>query len=352
MVSRSTLRAAGALLVAFAFASGLAAAQSPAVSPQDADYARDQQKQQTAQPLNNQPVWKEVRSGAPQVTTVLGRETNILIQPEGQTWRAIRVPIAATGGWLIALAVLGLMGYYAWRGPIELHGKPTGRMIERFSPVKRMAHWTMAITFVLLAVSGLIVTFGKAVLLPLIGYTLFSWLATVAKNLHNFTGPIFTVVLPVFIVLFVRDNLPKAYDMQWLAKFGGMLDRTGKTHVPTGKFNAGEKALFWLLVCFLSVVLVITGLILDFPNFNQTRWTMQITNLLHLGAAMLAIAMASFHIFLGTIGMRGAYDAMRYGYVDEAWAKEHHEYWYNDVASGKLPRGPEPSVPLGQHKLA
>ena len=352
MVSRSTLRAAGALLVAFAFASGLAAAQSPAVNPQDADYARDQQKQQTAQPLNNQPVWKEVRSGAPQVTTVLGRETNILIQPEGQTWRAIRVPIAATGGWLIALAVLGLMGYYAWRGPIELHGKPTGRMIERFSPVKRMAHWTMAITFVLLAVSGLIVTFGKAVLLPLIGYTLFSWLATVAKNLHNFTGPIFTVVLPVFIVLFVRDNLPKAYDMQWLAKFGGMLDRTGKTHVPTGKFNAGEKALFWLLVCFLTVVLVVTGLILDFPNFNQTRWTMQITNLLHLGAALLAIAMASFHIFLGTIGMRGAYDAMRYGYVDEAWAKEHHEYWYNDVASGKLPRGPEPSVPLGQHTPA
>jgi len=351
-VSRSTLRAAGALFVALGFAAGLALAQSPAVSPQDADYARDQQKQQTAQPLNNQPVWKEVRSGAPQVTTVLGRETNVLIQPEGQTWRAIRIPIAAAGGWLIALALLGLMGFYAWRGPIELHGKPTGRVIERFSAVKRMAHWAMGISFVLLAITGLVVTFGKAVILPLIGFTLFSWLATVAKNLHNFVGPIFTVALPVFILLFLRDNLPKAYDMQWLAKFGGMLDRSGRTHVPSGKFNAGEKALFWLLVCFLSVVLVITGLILDFPNFNQTRWTMQVSNLLHLGAAMLAIAMSAFHIYLGTIGMRGAFEAMRYGYVDETWAKEHHEYWYNDVASGKVPRGPEPSVPLGQHKPA
>ena len=338
--------------MALSIAIGVASAQSPAVNPGQAAQAAAEQKQRLDQPLNNQPVWKEIRSGEQQTTTVRGRETNVLIQSEGQTWRAIRVPIATAGGWLLALTALVIMGFYAWRGPIDLDGRPTGRMIERFTAVKRASHWAMALSFVALAVTGLVTTFGKAVLLPLIGYTLFSWLATISTLVHNFTGPLFAVAVPVFIVLFVRDNLPKAYDMQWLAKFGGMLDRTGKTHVPTGKFNAGEKALFWLLVCVLSVILVVTGLILDFPNFNQTRWTMQITNLLHLGAAMLAIAMASFHIFLGTIGMRGAYDAMRYGYVDETWAKEHHEYWYNDVASGKLPRGPEPSVPLGQHEPA
>jgi formate dehydrogenase subunit gamma len=210
----------------------------------------------------------------------------------------------------------------------------------------------MGLSFVVLALTGLVVTFGKAVLLPLIGYTLFSWLATVSKSLHNFVGPLFTVTLPVFIVLFVRDNLPAAHDGQWIAKFGGMLDRAGGTHVPSGKFNAGEKALFWLLVCVLSVVLVVTGLILDFPNFDQTRGTMQLTNIIHMAAALIAIAMACFHIYLGTIGMRGAYEAMRYGYVDEAWAKEHHEYWYNDVASGKVPRGPEPAVPLPQQRPA
>ena len=351
-MSEFNLRAGGALLAAICFAAGLAAAQSPALDPPEAADARQQQKQQLTQPLNNQPMWKEIRSGAPQVTTVLGRETNVLIQPEGQTWRALRVPIADAGGWLIALAVLGLMGYYAWRGPIEVSGRPTGRVIERFSTVKRVAHWTIAISFVALAISGFILTFGKAMLLPLIGYTLFSWLATFAKNLHNFTGPVFTVALPVLIALFVRDNLPKSYDVQWIAKFGGMLDRSGKTHAPSGKFNAGEKALFWLLVCVLSVVLVVTGLILDFPNFDQTRATMQIANIVHLSAAMFAIATASFHIYMGTIGMRGAYDGMRYGYVDEAWAKEHHEYWYNDVMSGKVSRGAEPAPPLGQHKLA
>jgi len=349
-VSRSMLREAGALVVALSMAIGVAAAQSPAVNPKEASQASAEQKQQIVQPLNNQPVWKGIRSGEPQITTVRGRETNVLIQPEGQTWRAMRVPIATAGGWLVALVVLGLMGYYAWRGPIDLQGRPTGRMIERFTAVKRVAHWTMGLSFVALAVSGLILTFGKAMLLPLIGYTLFSWLATIAKLLHNFTGPVLTVALPVFIVLFVRDNVPKAYDMQWLAKFGGMLDRTGKTHVPAGKFNAGEKALFWLLVCVLSVILVVTGLILDFPNFDQTRGTMQLANLIHMIAALLAIAMAAFHIYLGTIGMRGAYDAMRYGYVDETWAREHHEYWYNDVAAGKVDRGAAPAGgPLPQH---
>jgi formate dehydrogenase subunit gamma len=344
------MRAAVALAAVAAFAVGVAAAQSPAVSPKEAAEATAEQKQQIAQPLNNAPVWKEVRSGAPQVTTVRGRETNVLIQPEGQTWRAARVPLSSAGGAIIALAVLVLLGYYAWRGPIELTGKPTGRMIERFTPVKRAAHWVMAISFVVLAITGLIITFGKSILLPILGYTLFSWLATVGKYLHNFVGPVFMVGLLVFILLYVRDNLPRAYDAAWLAKFGGMLDRSGHAHVPSGKFNAGEKSLFWILVCGLSVVLVVTGLILDFPNFDQSRATMQMTNLIHLGAALLAIAMACAHIYLGTIGMRGAFEAMRYGYVDETWAREHHEYWYNDVMSGKVPRGPEPSAPLAQQR--
>ncbi len=161
------------------------------------------------------------------------------------------------------------------------------------------------------------------------------------------------MALPILFLLFVGDNLPKSYDFQWLAKFGGMLDRTGKTHVPSGKFNAGEKAFFWLLVCMLSVILIVTGLILDFPNFDQTRATMQLANMIHMSAALLAIAGLAFHIYMGTIGTNGAYDAMRYGYVDETWAKEHHEYWYNDVVSGKVSRGAAPDAStLPQHEPA
>ncbi len=199
-MSRSNLRAAGMLLAALGLAVGLAAAQSPAVNPTEATDARAQQQQQAAQPLNNQPVWKEIRSGAPQVTTVQGRETNVLIQPEGQTWRAARVPIATAGGFLFVFALLVLLAFYLWRGPIALHGQPTGRLIERFTVVQRVVHWTVAITFTALGVTGLIITFGKSVLLPLIGYTLFSWLAILAKNLHNFVGPILVVMLPVLIV--------------------------------------------------------------------------------------------------------------------------------------------------------
>ena len=318
-------------------AAAVAGAQSPAVDPQEADLARQQAEQQKLQPLNNQPVWKEVRSGLPQVTSLPGRETNVLIQSQGQTWRAARVSVATALGGLIAVLFAVLCGYYLWRGSIELSGKRTGRKIERFTPLQRITHWAMGLTFAALAITGAILTFGKALLLPLIGYTLFSWLATLAKYVHNFTGPIFSVALPIFIAVYLRENLPKAHDLQWMLKFGGMFDRAGNTHVPSGKFNAGEKGLFWSLVVLASLVLVVTGYILNFPNFDQIRQTMQFANIVHMTAGLLGIAMALVHIYRVTWGSEGAYGEMRYGYVDEAWAKAHHELWYDDVMAGRAP---------------
>ena len=326
-VARS-LAAAAALLWMCA-----ASAQSPAVNAKEADEAKQQAAQQIVQPLNNQPVWNEVRSGQPQSTTTRGREANILIQPEGQTWRAARVPIATIGGFLFVAALLAIAAFYVLKGPIRVRGAPAGRMIERFSLVERAVHWSVAITFTALAVTGLILTFGKAVLLPLIGYTLFSWLATLAKYIHNFVGPVLVVLLPIMIVLFLRENLFRAHDFAWLKAGGGMF--SGK-HVPAGKANAGQKILFWAMVVVLGITLCVTGLILDFPNFNQTRETMQLANVIHMVAGLLGVILLAGHIYLGTIGMAGALDAMKTGYVDETWAKEHHEYWYNEVKSGKV----------------
>jgi formate dehydrogenase subunit gamma len=323
---------------AVAFGLGLAwavgaAAQSPAVSATEAAQAKAQASQQLSQPLNNQPLWKEVRSGEPQYTSIPGREMNVLIQPQGQTWRAARVPIATAGGFLFVAALLALLSFYFLRGPIKVHGQPTGRMIERFTVVQRFVHWTVAITFTTLGVTGLILTFGKAALLPLIGYTLFSWLAILSKNLHNFVGPVLAVMLPVMIVLFIGTNLFNRRDLEWLKKGGGMI--SGE-HVPANKANAGQKFLFWIMVVVLGLTLVVTGLILDFPNFNQSRQTMQVVNLIHMVAGILAVSVLAGHIYLGTIGMQGAWEAMRYGYVDETWAKEHHEHWYNEVRSGSM----------------
>jgi len=310
----------------------VAGAQSPAVNATEAAQAKQQAAQQVAQPLNNQPVWNEVRSGEPQYTSTRGRETNVLIEPMGQTWRAARVPVATVGGFVFVLALLAIAALYVLRGPIKTSGAPTGRMIERFTLVERSVHWGVAITFVALAVTGLVVTFGKSVLLPIIGYTLFSWLATLSKTVHNFVGPVLVVLLPIMIVLFLRENLFRGHDFAWLKKAGGML--SGE-HVPAGKANAGQKILFWVMVVALGLTLCVTGLILDFPNFNQTRQTMQLANMVHLVAGIGATILLAGHIYLGTIGMKGALDAMRTGYVDETWAKEHHLYWYNEVKAGK-----------------
>ena len=331
MVNR-VMRTACALGVAALLAAGAAFAQSPAVNPAEADMAKQQAQRQLTQPLNNQPVWSEVRSGAKQYTSIRGRETDILVQPQGQTWRAARTPIAFVGGLLFALAVGGLAGFYLWRGPLTVTRKPGDRVIERFTPMDRYAHWLLAITWVTLAVTGMIMTFGKNIVLPLIGYTLFSWLAMLAKNLHNFVGPVLIVAVPLMFVRYVRYNGVSADDVRWFVNIVGYFK--GHEH-PSGKFNAGEKLVFWALLVVLTTVLVVTGLILVFPNFDQTRSTMQWSNVLHMVAAYLSIALACVHIYLGTIGMKGAYDAMRYGYVDESWAEHHHKKWYDDVVAGR-----------------
>jgi len=297
--------------------------------------AHEQAQRQITQPANNAPFWRDVRRGENtyQTTQVRGLETNVLIQTEGQTWRLLRPPVYSVGGFIVMLALLGIFGYYLWRGSIKLHEPPTGKLIRRFSDLDRFAHWTVAISFVTLAITGVMMTFGKYLLLPVFGYTLFSWLAIFAKNLHNFVAPVFLLALPLLILVFIRDNGLKRYDVEWLKTFGGMLSKTG-TEVPSGRFNAGEKAVFWVMVCILSVVLCISGVVMLFANFEQGRLTMQSANIVHVVAALLAIAMAIFHIYLGTIGMKGAYKAMRTGYVDETWAREHHEIWYEEVKAG------------------
>jgi formate dehydrogenase subunit gamma len=319
------------------------AEKSPATSAVDQSYARQQQERQIIQPLNNQPVWSEVRSGAPQTTTVVGRETNVLIQPEGQTWRTLRNSMVSVyAGWALVAMVIIIAAWYLWKGTMPLHEPLTGRKIRRFTAWQMAIHWTTAYAFIILAVSGLIMTFGKNLLLPLIGYTLFSWLTILAKNLHNFIGPLFLICIVLLFFTFVRDNFWRAYDWNWIRHFGGFVS---KHDVPSNKFNAGEKVWFWGGVLVFGLIVSITGLILDFPNFNQTRNTMQIANIVHLSVASLFMLAALGHIYMGTLGMAHAYEAMSTGYVDETWAKEHHLYWYNDVKAGKVPTAPAAEPP-------
>jgi formate dehydrogenase subunit gamma len=290
----------------------------------------------TAVPGWNKPPadWNKL-SEEPQYASIPGRETNLLIQVEGREWRAFRHNVVTMyGGWLIAGVFALIMIYYLIKGPIKLHGQPTGRLIERFDAVERTTHWVMAICFVLLAVSGVIILWGKYIILPWLGYTGFAWLTIFSKNMHNFVGPLFIFSLVVLALLFVKDNFFKGYDIKWLSKAGGML---GGPEMPSGRFNGGEKLWFWGGVVFLGAAVSITGIILDFPNWNQIRNVMQEANMVHAIVAILFICGAMGHTYLGSIGMQGAYKAMRDGYVDEQWAKEHHLYWYEEVRDGKRP---------------
>ena len=316
-------------------ACAVSAQQSSGPSLPKDELIKQEQQRVVQQPYNNAPVWKEARGAVEGYASIPAPEAGVLIQDGGQNWRALRNgTFSIIGGWSLVAMMLLIGGFYAWKGTIQLHEAPTGRLIERFTLLERMAHWSTAISFSVLAISGLTLAFGKTLLIPVIGFTLFSWLAIIAKNLHNFLGPLFIISCIVTFCIFVRDNFPKAVDIKWIVGFGGMV--SGK-HIPSEKFNAGEKIWFWGGLMTLGIVVGASGMVLNFPNFEQTRATMQLANLVHLTGSVMFMLGALGHIYMGTLGMAGALDAMKTGVVDEAWAKEHHELWYDDVKSGKVP---------------
>ncbi|HKY01881.1 MAG TPA: formate dehydrogenase subunit gamma [Burkholderiales bacterium] len=322
------------VLALFALNLPLAASAQPSERSQERQ--QEQVQRQTTQPGNNAPFWREVREGDKGYSSLPGKEQGVLIQSAGQSWRELRNgPLTVYGGIALAVVFVIILIFYRLRGPIELEGQPTGRRVRRFSPWERLVHWSTAISFVLLAFTGLALLFGKHLLVPILGHNIFSFIAIGAKVVHNFVGPLFIICAVLLFATFVRYNLWTREDWQWVRCFGGLLSRKGHAP-PSRRFNAGEKAWFWGGLSFLGLVAGLSGLVLDFPNFDQTRRTMQIAHIIHLGGALLFMIGALGHIYMGTIGTRGAFKAMKTGYVDEQWVKEHHALWYDDYRNGRI----------------
>ena len=302
------------------------------------------------QPGNNAPMWRSARESGtqPGFTSLPGAEKGVLIQSfvqypgskfttAGEAWRQVRNKwIVPYGGSLLLIAVATLALVYFTKGPFGSPPRDTGRKIERFTPYERVLHWSTAATFSVLGISGIVLAFGKFFMLPVLGATLFGWLSYALKTAHNFAGPLFAVSLVLFSIKFLADNLPRAGDLGWLMKLGGMF---GEHHVPSHRFNAGEKIVFWMGGIVFGIVIVASGLVLDglVPGFGETRSGMQISHIVHAVASMLMMALFIGHIYMGTLGVPGAMDAMKTGFVDESWAKEHHELWLDDVKAGKIP---------------
>ncbi|HWU83785.1 MAG TPA: formate dehydrogenase subunit gamma, partial [Rhodocyclaceae bacterium] len=279
-------------------------------------------------PHNAAATWREARSGAAGFTTVKGIESGVLVSSQGNTWRAVRNGlITPYGGAVLIVVAAAIAVFYRVKGTIRLHQPRTGRKVARFSTNERRAHWLVAISFVCLAFTGIVLLFGKHIFLWLLGYTLFSWLGWLSKNVHIVAGFCFVVGVILLFALFWKDNLWDKSDAEWIRKAGGL---ASGEHVPSRRFNFGEKAWFWVGLTGFGLIMILSGLALTFPNYFDTRAAMQYAQIIHATSACLVIAMSLGHIYMGTIGMEGSYEAMRTGEVDESWAREHHEIWYEE----------------------
>jgi formate dehydrogenase subunit gamma len=261
-----------------------------------------------------------------------------LERPAGREWRAfhqgtmIKVGAVAVLGTLLLLAV-----FYLVRGRIRVESGLSGRTLTRFNAFERFMHWLTAACFIVLALSGLNVTFGKLLLLPLVGPQTFTNISVVAKWAHNYLAWPFMLGIALMFVVWIKDNIPGMVDLRWFAAGGGIV---GKGHPPAKRFNGGQKIVFWTVVIG-GTALSVSGVYLLFPAFAGGVLNLQFWNMVHGLVAVLMVAAIFAHIYIGTLGMEGAFDAMGSGEVDLNWAKEHHSLWVADeMQKGHVPGGP------------
>jgi formate dehydrogenase subunit gamma len=296
-------------------------------------------------------MWRAVREGRSGTVSIPNEQAGVLIQSEGDNWRAIRNgPLSTYGVWVL-LGVIALLAlFFAIRGRIRIEAGRSGHRIQRFNGVERFAHWLTATTFVVLALTGLNMLYGRYVLRPLLGPEIFSALTLGGKYAHNYLAFGFMLGLVMLFVLWVFPNLPNHHDVIWLLKGGGMLKRG--VHVSAKKFNAGQKIVFWLVILG-GVSVSLSGIMLLFPfelsmfgeTFAWINWAfgtdypaqltamqeMQFAQAWHAIVGLVLTAIIIGHIYIGTIGMEGAFDAMGSGEVDENWAREHHNLWVQQL---------------------
>ena len=284
-------------------------------------------------------LWREVRQrdrSVVGVTQVRGVDTGVLINVYGEDWRQFRMQqLIPYGAALMGVVLSVILLFYLLRGPLRMQDGPSGNKIQRFTVFERTTHWFTVSVFWLLALTGLILLYGRFVLIPLLGAEGFGLTASACKEAHNLFGPMFLVAILMLFVTFVKDNIYARGDIAWLLKGGGMF---GGGHVSAGRFNAGEKMWFWIAVLG-GTVLCVTGLILDFAVLGQGREVMELSHVLHGIVALLVITVSFGHIYLGTAGVEGTLGSMTTGYVDEAWAKSHHDRWYAEVKAATADDG-------------
>jgi len=271
------------------------------------------------------------------------QRSSVLVQPAGREWREFRnVTLRGIGG----IAILGMLAvliiFYLSRGMVRLESGRSGRTIVRFTSFERFVHWMTATCFVVLAISGLNITFGRSLLLPLIGHETFSEWSQWAKYAHNYLSFPFTIGVVLIFLMWIAGNIPNKVDVNWFKRGGGIV---GHDHPPAYRFNAGQKAIYWIVVIGGGLVAA-TGYELMFPFYLSGIEGMQLAQIVHSTVAMLFMAAMLAHIYIGTIGMEGAFEAMGSGTVDVNWASEHHSLWLEEqnARTGANDARPQPAA--------
>ena len=263
-----------------------------------------------------------------------------LIQPEGQQWRAFHNRTLAWIGGVAVLGMAALLGlFFALKGRIRIGGGWSGRRMQRFNLLERANHWMVASTFIILGLSGLNLIFGRHLLLPLVGPEAFTAISLAGKFAHNYLAFPFTLGLVVMLLLWVRDNIPNRLDLDWVKAGGGFV---GGQHPKAGRFNAGQKLVFWITVLGGGLVAV-SGYVLIFPFTVADVAGQQVAHMVHSLLAVLMVAAMLAHIYIGSLGMEGAFQAMGSGEVDYNWAKEHHGLWVEQ----ELAKARQSTAPTG-----
>jgi formate dehydrogenase subunit gamma len=251
-------------------------------------------------------------------------KASVLIQPMGRTWAYFHEALLHRGGAIVLLGTIAVLAAaYLIIGTIRISAGRSGQKVLRFNAFERFSHWLTAVSFVVLGLTGLNITFGKIVMLPLIGPAAFADLSQAAKYVHDFTAFSFVAGLILIGVIFFRDNLIEKVDVDWVKQGGGFIK---SKHAPAGRFNLGEKLVYWLSMLG-GVAVAVSGFLLLFPFYGTNIAEMQLAQVVHAVVAILFVALILAHIYIGTLGMEGAFEAMGTGEVDLNWAKEHHDLW-------------------------
>jgi|SRR5215472_2091788 len=317
----------GVMVVAFiiAITAPLSAQQPTSVDP-DASAVKEQQLLQQLNKIQGR-------------GTIPDTKSYVIEHPAGRDWRHFH---EVTLRWIGGIVVLGMLAllvvFYLTRGMIRIESGRSGRALVRFNAFERFVHWMTATCFIILALTGLNITFGKELLLPWIGSGAFATWSQWAKYAHNYLSFPFTLGVVLIFLMWIAWNIPNRVDVEWLKEDGGMV---GHKHPPAYRFNAGQKMIYWIVVLGGGAVAA-SGYLLIFPFYVTDISGMQIAQVIHGVVAVLFVAVMLAHIYIGTIGMEGAFEAMWDGTVDVNWAREHHKLWLEEEigkdAAARTPR--------------